>query len=173
MKTKKGARGKGYATSNGTRVLAADPGYDRLGVAVLERTDRGEVLVHSDCVTTQKDIPLSLRLYALADAFETLITTHAPHCVALEKLYFNKNQKTAMAVAEVRGVLVYLARKHHCTIHEYTPQQVKMATTGYGKSTKDQVANMVKRLTPGVKDGALDDEYDAIAVALTCLAIER
>ena len=163
---------KTRSTSNGMRVLAADPGYDRLGVAVLEKTTQGEVLIYSDCITSPNKLPFPERLSILGNAFEKLLIEHTPHCVALEALYFNKNQKTAIAVAGARGVLMYLARKHGCDVYEYTPQKVKMATTGYGKSSKEQVADMVRRLVPGVKKDALDDEYDAIAVAITCLAIE-
>ena len=78
-----------------------------------------------------------------------------------------------MAVAETRGMLLYLARSRGCRICEYPPQQIKIATTGYGKSDKRQVMEMVKRLLPDVPESALDDEYDAIAVGITALASIR
>ena len=78
-----------------------------------------------------------------------------------------------MSVAEARGVAIYVAKTHGAAIYEYPPQSVKIAVTGYGKSTKDQVEQMLYRLLPGLPKTALDDEYDAIAVALTCLASER
>ena len=68
---------------------------------------------------------------------------------------------------------LYLARKNKCVVCEYSPQQIKIAVTGYGKSDKRQVMGMVKRLMPDVPDGALDDEYDAIAVGITALASIR
>ena len=156
------------------RVLGIDPGYDRLGIAVLERSDSGgEKLIHSECLTTESSLPLQERLVALGTEFIKLLETHAPDCVAMEMLFFNKNQKTAMAVAETRGMLIYLARTHNKQVFEYTPPQVKVAVTGYGKSDKKQVADMVQRLLPDMRDGALDDEYDAVAVGITCLASER
>jgi crossover junction endodeoxyribonuclease RuvC len=155
------------------RVLAIDPGYDRLGVAVMDNIDGKEVVVHSDCITTPKDKDLSERLLLLGEAVESLIEDHSPEAVAIENLYFNKNQKTAIAVAEARGIIMYLGKKHKLKIFEYTPQQIKIAVTGYGKSTKEQVTEMVLRLIPNVQSGKLDDEYDAIAVGITCLASER
>lgn len=155
------------------RVLAFDPGYDRLGVAVLEKKDGKEHLVHSECVVTDKKTAIAERLGTIGSAVEILIKTHTPDFIAVESLYFNKNQKTAIAVSEARGVLLYLAEKHGCVVREYTPQEIKVAVTGYGKSTKDQVEGMVRRLLPEVPESALDDEYDAIAVGLTCLACER
>jgi len=155
------------------RVLACDPGYDRLGVAVVDRAQDKDVLVHSLCVTTKKSLALPDRLLAIADVFVALINEYRPDYIALESLFFNKNQKTAMAVAETRGVLLYLARKHDCAVCEYSPQQIKIAITGYGKSEKRQVTNMVKRLMSSVPDRALDDEYDAIAVGITALASIR
>ncbi len=155
------------------RVLACDPGYDRLGVAVLEKVNGREVLIFSGCITSQKSAALPDRLAAIGNAFSALIAEHTPDCVALETLFFSKNAKTAMAVAETRGILLYLARTHHCPVYEYSPQEVKVAVTGYGKSDKESVTSMVKRLVPTLRDGALDDEYDAVAVALTALASIR
>jgi len=154
------------------RVLACDPGYDRLGIAVLEKRDGKEHLVHSACITTDKALPIPDRLLALGEAFTDTLTRFAPDSVAIESLFFSKNAKTAMAVAEARGILIYLARLHNCTVYEYTPQEIKIATTGYGKSDKLQVTAMVKRLVVA-PEGALDDEYDAIAVGLTALASVR
>jgi crossover junction endodeoxyribonuclease RuvC len=85
-------------------------------------------------------------------------------------LFFNKNIKTAIAVAEVRGALIYLAKKHSLPIYEFGPQEIKVAVTGYGKSDKTAVFDMLKRLVPNLKTQALDDEYDAIATGITCLA---
>ena len=155
------------------RVLACDPGYNRLGVAVVDRVGGKETLVYSSCIITEKTLALPDRLLEIADAFVTLIEKYAPDYVALESLFFNKNQKTAMAVAETRGVLLYLARKNKCVVCEYSPQQIKIAVTGYGKSDKRHVMDMVKRLMPEVPDGALDDEYDAIAVGITALVSIR
>ncbi|MBX9906747.1 crossover junction endodeoxyribonuclease RuvC [Patescibacteria group bacterium] len=155
------------------RVLAIDPGYDRLGVAVLDKNLKNGDLLFSTCIITEKADDFSVRMKHIAHKVENLLLTYKPTIVALERLYFNTNQKTALQVAEVRGVMVYLAKTHSCTLVEYTPQEIKVAVTGYGKSDKKQVAFMVKRLITNVKEGALDDEYDAIAIGITALARER
>lgn len=155
------------------RVLACDPGYDRLGIAVLEKDRNGEQLVFSTCITTDASGALADRYTMLGHAVRDLLTTHMPDYVAIESLFFSKNARTAMAVAEMRGVLLYVARSHPCAIVEYTPQEIKVAVTGYGKSSKQQVTDMVRRLLPSAPERALDDEYDAIAIGLTALASLR
>lgn len=152
------------------RVLSVDPGYDRLGVAILELHDGNERLIHSECILTDKDSALPERILFLGNRFTELIKTHSPTAVGIETLFFNKNQKTAIGVAQARGVLLYLARSHGCEVYEFGPQEIKIAVTGYGKSDKAAVIDMVKRLVPESPENALDDEFDAIAVGITCLA---
>lgn len=155
------------------RVLAFDPGYDRLGVAVLEKTPSGEALVHSTCITTDRSLDIPDRLNVVGAAIVQLLAQFSPDTVALETLFFNKNIKTAIGVAEVRGIIIYLARHNNCRVMEFGPQEIKIAVTGYGKSDKTAVVAMVKRLVVGVPENALDDEYDAIAVGVTAIAHGR
>ncbi len=155
------------------RVLAFDPGYDRLGVAVLEKRDGKEILIHSECVTTDKNEEIHARLFTIGSRIESLLTRFTPECIALETLFFNKNQKTGIAVAEARGIILFLGMKAGCSVIEFGPQQIKVAVTGYGNSDKQAVIHMVKRLVHGVPENALDDEYDAIAVGITALAHTR
>lgn len=155
------------------RVLALDPGYDRLGVAVLERQGGRDTLLFSTCIETNRADTLSDRLFALGQAYETLLAEYHPDAVALETLFFNKNQKTAIGVAEARGTLIYLAKAQSCRIFEFGPQEIKVAVTGYGKSDKQAVTDMVRRLVTNVPNTAHDDEYDAIAVGVTALAHYR
>jgi len=153
------------------KVLAFDPGYDRLGVAVLENTQDGkETLLYSNCIETPKDTDLSKRILLLGQAIEKLLAEHQPNTVAIETIFFNKNIKTAIGVAQARGVILYLAEKANCTIYEFGPQEIKVAVTGYGKSDKPAVYAMIQRLITNVPTKSLDDEYDAIAVGITCLA---
>lgn len=159
--------------NNAMRVLSIDPGYDRLGIAVMERQGGKDILLHSDCLVTDKALPFEVRLQTAADAVDKLLATWKPSIFALERLFMGQNKTTAMRVAEVRGAMIYLAERHACRVCEYTPQEVKVAMTGYGKSNKEQVTRMVIRLVPNARKGALDDEYDAIAVAATCLASVR
>lgn len=152
------------------KVLAVDPGYERLGVAVLEPGSNKEHLIFSDCLRSDKNAELSERLLDIGLAFKKLIDEHRPDAVALETLFFNKNQKTAVAVAEARGMIIYLAKEQGCKVYEFGPQEIKVAVTGYGKSDKAAVIDMVRRLIDNAPTDALDDEYDAIAVGITCLA---
>lgn len=155
------------------RVLAIDPGYDRLGVAILEKHDNKEVLLYSTCIETKPDTELSDRLLMLGNEIQALIDEYAPSALGIETLFFNKNIKTAIGVAQARGIVLFLAKKAGCTLYEFGPQEIKVAVTGYGKSDKKAVIDMVKRLIPSVKDDAHDDEYDAVAVGITCLAHYR
>lgn len=155
------------------RVLAFDPGYERLGVAVLEKQNGKEVLLHSDCVRTDARSEFSVRLKELGAAAEGLIEEWKPDAVALEEVFFEKNAKTAMQVAEVRGALIYIAASRGLAVHHYTPGEVKIAVTGYGGSDKRAIAAMVPKLLRLSEGKRLDDELDAIAVGITCLASIR
>lgn len=154
------------------KVLGVDPGYDRLGLAVLSGDHGKQTYEHSECFTPAKGA-FEDRLLAAGKHFAQAIVTHGPDAVALETLFVTKNQKTAMHVAELRGVLLYEARQHDIPIFEYGPGQVKQSVTGYGRSDKAGVSAMLLRLVklPGRK--MLDDEFDAIAVALTHLVNAR
>ncbi|MCB9810732.1 MAG: crossover junction endodeoxyribonuclease RuvC [Candidatus Nomurabacteria bacterium] len=152
------------------KVLAVDPGYDRIGVAILEKNQGGEFLHYSTCIETSKNNSLTERIFYAGETIAKLLNEHQPQAVAIETLFFNKNIKTAIGVAQARGMIIYLAKKHDCQVFEYGPQEIKIATTGYGKSDKQAVIQMVKRLVKNVPQEALDDEYDAIAVGITCLA---
>ncbi|MDO8493298.1 MAG: crossover junction endodeoxyribonuclease RuvC [bacterium] len=153
------------------RVLGIDPGYERLGVAILEKNKNKEILLFSDCFQTDKSEALSERIFSLGQRVDELIKKWLPDALAIEKLFFTTNQKTAMGVAETKGVLTYVAKSAGLTIHEYTPLQIKIAITGYGKATKEQMLYMLDKLLLIERKDKIkhDDEFDAIAVALTCL----
>ncbi|MFN3188235.1 MAG: crossover junction endodeoxyribonuclease RuvC [Candidatus Paceibacteria bacterium] len=155
------------------KVLAFDPGYDRLGVAVMEHCDGKEKLLFSTCITTKKEDLLPDRLLIIGEAVEDLLTTHCPDAIAIETLFFNKNAKTAIGVAQARGIVIYLAKKSECIVYEFGPQEIKIAVTGYGASDKTAVYQMLERLITNIPTKAHDDEYDAIAVGVTCLAHHR
>jgi crossover junction endodeoxyribonuclease RuvC len=155
------------------RILAVDPGYDRLGIAVVELENGKEKLLHSACIETSRQDTLADRLFSIGESVRKLLKTYQPDGLAIENLFFNQNPSTAIPVAGVRGLIIYLARSQNCTVYEYGPQEIKVAVTGYGKSDKQAVFDMVKRLIPGIESGKLDDEYDAIAIGITCLAHNR
>lgn len=155
------------------RVLAFDPGYERLGAAVIERQGSKEKLLHSECVRTNAVLSFPERLRELGARAEALIKEWRPEAVALEEVFFEKNAKTAMQVAEVRGVLAYIAAQNNLTVHHYTPSEVKVAVTGHGGSDKRAVSLMVSKIVALPPGKRLDDELDAIAVGITCLASVR
>ncbi len=155
------------------KILAIDPGYDRLGVAVLEKQNGKETIVFSKCVVTDRADSPEERLACIGKEIRALIKKYAPSALAIETLFLATNQKTAMRVAEARGVCLYEAGCASIPVYEYTPLQIKIAVTGYGRSDKRQVTAMIERLVTVPKGKRLDDEYDAIAVGLTCLASVR
>lgn len=152
------------------RVLAIDPGYDRVGVAIMELNSGKESLLYSTCIETNAKDTLITRIHHIATTLEGIINTHSPNTLAIETLFFNKNAKTAIGVAQARGVIVYVAQKAECAVYEFGPQEIKVATTGHGGSDKAAMIAMVRRLVPLAPVAAHDDEYDAIAVGITCLA---
>jgi crossover junction endodeoxyribonuclease RuvC len=155
------------------KILAFDPGYDRLGVAVLEQQDGKETLLFSTCVTTEKNDALPERLHVIGATVKSLLAEHSPDAIAVETIFFNKNAKTAIGVAQARGIVIYLAKEAGCTVYEFGPQEIKIAVTGYGASDKTAVYQMLERLISNTPKQAHDDEYDAIAVGITCLAHHR
>lgn len=156
------------------RILAIDPGFERVGIAILDKTLKPKhLLVYSTCFKTSAKIPFHERLTLIGSELEKIIKDFEPDALAIEKLYFTTNQKTVMGVSEARGVMIYTASRNNLKIFEYTPPQIKIAVTGYGKSTKDMVMSMVPKLIEMKKDTDSDDELDAIAIGITCLACER
>ena len=156
------------------RVLAIDPGFGRAGVAVLERDGDRDILLYSSCIVTEKTEAFIDRLQRVVTEVEVLLEKFGPELMALERLYFATNQKTAMQVSEVRGALLSLAGKHHLSVVEYTPLQVKIAITGFGRSGKRELMRMIPLLIEMPKSTKrLDDEYDAIGIGITALAAHR
>ena len=156
------------------RVLAIDPGFERVGIAVIEKTKSSKnFLLYSDCFKTKKTLEFHSRLSLIGKEIESLIKKYKPEVLAIEKLYFTTNQKTAMGVAEARGVIIYCASRNGLVVFEYTPPQIKVAVTGYGKADKNMVINLVPKLINIDKNTQSDDELDAIAIGITCLASEK
>ena len=156
------------------KILGIDPGFERIGIAVIEKTEKTkDVLVYSNCFKTSAKIPFHERLTAIGNEVERVIKKYKPNALAIEKLYFTTNQKTVMGVSEARGVIVYSASRNGLEIFEYTPPQIKVAVTGYGKADKRMVMDMVPKLINIDNTIGSDDELDAIAIGLTALASER
>jgi crossover junction endodeoxyribonuclease RuvC len=156
------------------RIIAIDPGYERLGIAVIEKELRGkEILIYSECFKTDKNLEHFERLGLIGSEIERIVLEHRPEAMCIESLFFSTNTKTAITVAEARGAILFQAAKHGLKVFEYGPGQIKVAVTGYGKSDKAAINLMVDKLIKIDKKIKLDDEYDAIAVGLTCFATEK
>lgn len=143
------------------KVIAIDPGYDRIGIAILEGTH----LLHSECFVPESK-EFSERLKLAAAEIYRLIGIFHPDALAMETLFFSKNVKTAMQVAEARGAIILTAAQLNLPLFEYSPQEVKIAVTNAGNADKKQVITMVERLLKLEPRKRLDDEYDAIAVGI-------
>jgi len=155
------------------KIIAIDPGYERLGIAILEKTNGKEILLFSECFITSTKEKHEDRLGLIGGEIEKIIKKYQPEAMVIETLFFKTNAKTAMKVSEARGVMLYEAAKNNLKLVEFTPLQIKVAVTGYGKSGKDQVTEMVKKLIKINQPIKYDDEYDAIAVGLTFFAYYR
>ena len=147
-------------------VLGIDPGTARLGYGVVERQGSALTMLDYGCVETAKDRPLEQRLLIIHEALTDLIETHHPEAVGVERLFFNKNVQTAMAVGQARGVVLLVAAQHGLPVFEYGPHEVKLAVTGYGRAPKDQVQRMVQLVLSMTEIPKPDDAADALAVAV-------
>lgn len=154
------------------RILGIDPGFERLGIAVLEKNSGGEKeqVLHSECFKTFAKLEFSERLNLIGKRVKEIIKEYKPEVLAIETLFLTTNHKTVMNVAEARGVVIYEASNARLKIFEASPPQIKIATTGYGKADKSQIIKMVKILVNIDKTKKSDDELDAIAIALTAFA---
>lgn len=152
-------------------VLGIDPGFGRVGFAVLKD---GKILF-SHCLETNPKLSHQNRLSEVGEMVREIIEKWRPTSLSIEKLFFNQNTNNALKISEARGVIVYEANRMGLDIYEYSPQEVKIAVTGYGKADKTQVENMVKKLVkiPKKSGKILDDEIDAIALGITCLASKK
>lgn len=152
-------------------ILGIDPGFERLGIAIIEKnkTDK-ERVIFSECFKTSAKLDFGERLVLIGQEVSRVIKTYKPEVLAIETLFLTTNQKTVMHVAEARGVVIYEATRASLKIHEFSPPQIKVATTGYGKASKEDIIKMVKMLVKIDISKKSDDEMDAIAVALTALA---
>jgi len=148
-------------------VLGIDPGTTGMGYALVELdTDPPRLLAYG-LIATPRLGNAAEKLLAIADAIDALIVTHGPGFLALERLYFNKNVKTAMAVAEARGAALVCGARAGLVIAEYTPQEVKQSVTGTGGADKRAVQRMLVHILELAEPITQDNVADAIAIALT------
>lgn len=149
------------------KILGIDPGLAHTGWAILEKKDNKNRLVDCGCFKTRADLDFSLRLLQIFDQLKKLIEKFKPEVMAVEELFFAKNVKTAIKVSQALGVAKLTGKKFGLEVAEYTPLNIKMTITGYGRGDKKQVEFMIKKLLNLTKDIKPSHAADAVAAALT------
>lgn len=154
-------------------IIGIDPGVAKLGYAFIEIKKKGGKLKTIDygCIITDPKFPTGERLKKIHNELNRLIKKYKPKIMAVESLYFFKNLKTAMPVSQAKGVILLTAAKKKIPVFEFTPLQMKMTITGYGKAEKKQVQKMIKILLdlekkPKDKNKREDDAADALGIAI-------
>lgn len=149
------------------RILGIDPGTATTGFGVIDKQDNKVKIVDVGIISTPANLEMAKRLDMIFKEITNLIQQSKPDEVAIELLYFAKNVTTAFSVGQARGVLVLAAAQAGLSVYDYTPLQIKMAVTGYGKANKSQIQLMIKNILTLKTIPKPDDAADALAVALT------
>ena len=153
-------------------ILGIDPGYAIVGIGVIEYVGNKFRTIDYNAITTEAGVPTPQRLKKIYDELNLYIKKYNPDAIAVEELFFNSNQKTAIQVGQARGVLLQCCASHGKIPHEYTPLQVKQAVVGYGRAEKRQVMEMTRAILKLAKIPRPDDAADALAIAI-CHAHSR
>lgn len=148
------------------QIIGIDPGYAIVGWGVIQYEGGRFRAQDFGAVTTEAGMPFLQRLNQIYDQLTSILTQFKPDALAIEKLYFKNNQKTAIEVAEARGVILLAAERCSVPVFEYTPLQVKSAVTGFGQAQKPQVMEMTRRLLRLQAVPKPDDTADALAIAI-------
>ncbi len=148
------------------RILGIDPGYAIVGYGVLDYDNVRFDVVNYGAITTDAKTPFPGRLREIYEDMNSLLDKFAPDCMSVEKLYFNTNITTGIDVAEARGVILLAAAEREIPIYEYTPLQVKVAVTGYGRAEKHRMMEMTKNILRLKSVPKPDDTADALAIAI-------
>lgn len=147
-------------------ILGIDPGTAKLGYGIIQTQGNACVLKHFGCVETKKELSPQKRLRILEQSLIKILTEHSPDAMAMESIFFFKNAKTVVRVSQAQGVVLLCAAKQNIEVAEYTPLQVKIALTGYGRAEKSQVQKTVQQTLALDVVPKPDDAADALAVAL-------
>ena len=148
------------------KILGIDPGMAIVGYGLIETVNDSFNLLTSGSIQTDKKLPDSKRLLEIYNDLTTVVQKYQPDCASVEELFFFKNQKTIIPVAEARGVILTVLEKLNIPTYSYTPIQVKQVLTGYGRAEKKEVEQMVRLTLQSDKLPKLDDTVDAIAIAI-------
>jgi crossover junction endodeoxyribonuclease RuvC len=148
------------------RVLGIDCGSERTGYGVIETDGVDHRLVAAGVIRTDTKAPFEQRLLAIATGLRGLIREHAPDAAAVEEVFFSANVKTALKLAQVRGVALLAIAEAGVELGDYSPLEVKTSVVGYGRAEKSQVQLMVRSLLRLREEIASEDASDALAVAI-------
>ena len=147
-------------------VMGIDPGTAITGFGIVDNTGNKLKAIYYGSIFTEAKTPLSKRLNTIYESITRIIEAYNPEEIAIESLFFNNNAKTALSVGHARGVSMLACIRSGIEIAEYTPLQVKMALTGYGRADKKQMTSMVRMLLNLNEDPKPDDTADALAIAI-------
>ncbi len=148
------------------KILGIDPGTAITGFGLITKTGPNLAMVDCGIISTPKTMLMPDRLKIIYNDLSKLVKHHKPDAIAVEKLFFTSNITTAMTVSQARGVVLLVASQHGVFVGEYTPLQVKMAATGYGRAEKRQIQEMVKKILQLPALPKPDDAADALAIAI-------
>ena len=148
------------------RILGIDPGYGITGYSIIDYIGNKFKLIASGAIKTEAKMSFPLRLSEIFTDLNKIIDEYLPDAISVEELFFNNNVKTAINVAQARGVILEVGCQRGIPTYEYTPLQVKQAVVGYGRADKMQVQKMVKTLLNVEKLPKLDDITDSMAIAI-------
>lgn len=149
------------------RILGIDPGTAIVGFSIVDFEKNKIKVIDYGCIYTDKDMPMEDRLCKIFKDLEEIIIKYQPNEMAIEELFYFKNNKTVISVGQARGVIVLCGRLNNLKISSYTPLQVKMGITGYGKAEKKQIQLMVQKILKLKEIPKPDDAADALAIAIT------
>lgn len=149
-------------------IIGIDPGFAITGYGIIEKNGNKNTIIDCGVITTCKDEAFCNRLKINHDRLDEIIKKYKPDLFSIEELFFAQNTKTAINVAQSRGVLILTAIENNLKIFEYTPLQIKQALVGYGRADKNQIQQMTKRILNLKEIPKPDDAADALAIALTC-----
>lgn len=156
-----------------SRVLGVDPGLTRCGIGVIDGPSSRPELVAATCVTTDRDLPLEQRLLEVHDAIGDAVAEHRPDAIAVERVLFSVNVRTAMATGQAAGVALLAAARAATPVHAYSPSDIKLTVAGSGTADKRAVGRLVAAQLRVASVPGPADVADALAVALTHLARSR
>ena len=148
------------------KILGIDPGMAIVGYGIIDVEGEKPVLIGSGSIQTDKNDSDSKRLLEIFNDLSAIVEKYQPDCASVENLFFFKNQKTVIPVAEARGVILTVLEKYNIPTYSYTPMEVKQVLTGYGRAEKKEVEQMVKIALQTEELPKLDDTVDAIAIAI-------